>query len=63
MKKFKCVASRRMEKKATKNLKNQTAYESRSFTFLARDFRKAVIEAEKIAKKIMLFESLRVSEL
>lgn len=62
MKMFKCVASRRGEKRPKKNVKKQVFYESRSFTFEAVDFKQAVVVAEKIAKKIMLFEALKVSE-
>lgn len=62
MKIFKCVASRRGAKKSTKKIKKQSTYESRSFTFEAVDFKQALIIAEKIAKKIMVFEALKVSE-
>jgi hypothetical protein len=61
MKKFKCTASKRGEQKSSKRIKEQTVYESRSFTFFARNFSEALGLAEKIAKGMMVFETLKVS--
>lgn len=62
MKKFKCVASRTAPGKAGKKVKNQRVYQSHAFTFLAKDFKDALLVAERIAKKMICFESLKVSE-
>lgn len=62
MKKFKCVASKRAEGKPKKKVKNQSVYQSHAFTFLAKDFKEALVIAERIAKKMICFESLKVSE-
>lgn len=62
MKKFKAVASKRHEKNATKKIMKQNKYESYCFKFMARNFSEALVIAEKIAKRTMVFESLKVSE-
>lgn len=62
MKKFKCVASKRGEEKSGKKIKKQVTYESTSFVFSAPNFKAAVTSAEKIAKRLMVFNSLKVSE-
>lgn len=61
MKKFKCIASKRSEQKTTMKIKEQTSYESKSFTFFARNFSDAIKQAEKIAKRLMVFETLKIS--
>lgn len=63
MKKFKCIATRRSEKKGKgKGIKKQYIYESRCFSFEAPNFKIAVMVAEKIAQGLMIFESLTVRE-
>lgn len=63
MKKFKCTASKRVEKKSNVKVSDKQIYSSYSFKFFARNFNDALIRAEKIAKSVMNFESLKVSEL
>lgn len=62
MKKFKCIASKRIEKRADKKIIKQSMRRSYVFWFMAEDFNKALTQAEKIAKGILCFESLKVSE-
>lgn len=59
MKKFKCIASKSIEGK-----KNKTkTFKSVKFSVVATCFATALLAAEKKAKKIFVFESLKVSEL
>lgn len=62
MKKFKCTASKRIEKKSNVKVSDKQIYHSYSFKFFAKNFNDALLRAEKIAKGVMVFESLKVSE-
>lgn len=63
MKKFRCVASKSVDKKPNQKVTDKKVYQSYSFKFFARNFTDAIQKAEKIAKGVMCFESLKVSEL
>lgn len=63
MKKFKCTASKRVEKKSNVRVSDKQVYQSYSFKFFAKNFNDALLRAEKIAKGVINFESLKVSEL
>jgi hypothetical protein len=62
MKKFKCIASKRVEKKGTKNVIKQNLRRIYVFWFQAENFSQAITKAERIAKGMLCFESLKVSE-
>lgn len=62
MKTFKCVASQRLAKKPTVKVKEKRIYKSYHFKLMAKNFEDALKQAEKIAKKVMVFESLKISE-
>lgn len=57
MKKFKCIASVRVGNKKS------TTFKSVTFSVVANCFKEALLKAEKRAKKVFVFESIKVSEL
>ena len=63
MKKFKCTISSWDELKGTKKIKKQRTYQSKSFLFEAVNFTAALLLAEKIAKKKMVFTSITLREI
>lgn len=64
MKKFKAIATKKIESDSTKKLLNKSEFKSYKFTFLAKNFREAWEFAEKEAKKgLSLFTTLKVERL
>lgn len=63
MKKFKAIATKKVEKTSNKKIVKKDRYESYSFKFFARNLGEAIRLAETEAKKgLSLFTSLKVSE-
>lgn len=63
LKKFKAIATKKIEKSSSKKIVKKDKYESYSFKFFARNLTDAIRFAEKEAKKgLSLFTSLKVSE-
>lgn len=63
MKKFKAIATKSSDKKSNVKVTDKKVYRSYTFKFFARNFNEALLRAEKIAKQVMHFESLKVSEI
>lgn len=63
MKKFRAIATQKKEIPGQKKLPAKYVYRSVSFTFRAPNFERAFRFAEKYAKGMMVFHSLKVSEL
>lgn len=62
MKTFKCVASQIIAQKPTVKVKEKKLFRSYHFKIMAKNFNEALGEAEKHAKKIMVFNSIKISE-
>jgi hypothetical protein len=63
MRKYKLIASKKIEKSSTKKVLDQNKYESYSCKFFANNFSEALEVAERLAKKVMVFETLKVVKL